>query len=154
MLLLLFILLAAAPALVAQQQPLAFPHNTHVEAGLQCVDCHTGADIYDRAGLPSTQKCMLCHEKIAAGKPAIQQLAEYWEKKREVPWVRVYGFHPEAAVKFRHAPHARAGVECAECHGNVAGMTVATEAVEHTMGRCVSCHRANQASDDCVACHY
>ena len=152
---LLFILAVAlfSPAW-AQQQPIDFPHNKHVDQGLACVDCHSTADTGTKASLPSVSKCMLCHEKVATEGPGVTVLRQYAEKKRELPWARVYGFHELAFVKFRHAPHVRAGIECAVCHGEVAKMTVAKPVVKHTMGTCVSCHRENKASDDCVVCHY
>ena len=149
-----FLVLVALPAL-AEQQPVGFSHAAHIEkARMQCTDCHTGAAARDIASIPSISKCMLCHEFIATELPEVVRLTEYWERKHEVPWVRVYGFTKEAAVQFRHAPHARAGIGCSQCHGDVAAMTVATEAVKHTMGTCVQCHRASNASDDCLACHY
>jgi len=57
-------------------------------------------------------------------------------------------------VRFNHAPHVRAKVECATCHGDVAKQTVAERVVDHTMGFCVSCHQAKKASNDCLTCHY
>lgn len=139
----------------AQQQPVAFPHSTHIEkAGLQCTDCHEGAAARDSAGLPSIRKCMACHQFIAKDSPEVARLAEYWERRHEVPWVRVYGFAKQAAVQFRHAPHARAGVACSKCHGQVEAMQTATLAVRHTMGTCIDCHRERNASDDCLACHF
>lgn len=150
----LWLVLFALPAALAQQ-PLEFPHNIHVEkAGMRCIDCHSRADLQDQAGIPSIRKCMLCHRKIGTELPEVVRLTEYWDKNHEVPWVRVYEFDEKAAVQFRHAPHVRAKIACAQCHGDVAAMTVAIKAVEHTMGTCVSCHRENNASDDCVACHF
>jgi hypothetical protein len=151
------VLLALAllvPMLAAQQQPIEFPHNQHVAKGLECIDCHITADTQAEAGMPSVGKCMLCHEKVATEGPGVQKLLEYAAKKREVPWVRVYQFNRSGHVKFRHAPHVRAGVECAACHGNVAAMTVVTRQVEHHMGTCLSCHRQQKASEDCAACHF
>lgn len=146
---------AAAPATAADGQPIRFSHRIHADkASLQCVDCHSGADVGDQASIPSIRKCMLCHERVGADLPEVARLAEYWQKNREVPWIRVYSFEAKAAVIFRHAPHYRAGVECAVCHGDVAAMTDAKRAVEHTMGTCVACHRQTKASDDCLACHY
>jgi hypothetical protein len=87
-------------------------------------------------------------------KPGVQAVRQYAERGREIPWVRVYKFAVAAHAKFRHAPHVRAKIECSTCHGNVAEMTVATRQVQHTMGTCLSCHRENQASEDCAACHY
>ena len=145
---------APALPLAAQQQPIDFPHDKHIEQGLDCIDCHSHADTGAAATLPSVSKCMLCHEKVAVEGAGVKALREYAERKREVPWVRVYGFARTAHVKFRHAPHARAKIECSRCHGQVATMTVATRAVTHNMGTCVSCHRENNADDDCAACHY
>lgn len=138
-----------------QGQPVGFQHQTHVQrVGLQCIDCHSGADVRDAAMLPSLRKCMLCHEKVGTELPEVAKLAGYWERRQEVPWVRTYGFERRAAVRFRHAAHFRVGVSCGQCHGDVASMGAATAAVEHTMGTCVSCHRETGASDDCAACHY
>jgi len=139
----------------AQQQPIDFPHNVHVaKAALECIDCHIKVDTQDEAGLPSVRKCMLCHQNVANEGPGVQILLQYAEKNREIPWVRVYRFEVAAHAKFRHASHIRAGVECATCHGDVAQMTVVTKQVEHTMGTCLSCHRQNNASEDCAACHF
>ena len=147
--------LAICPPLSpAQQQPIEFPHDRHVAKGLECIDCHSRVDTRSEAGMPSVRKCMLCHEKVATDGPGVKILRQYAEKKREVPWVRVYQFTKAAHVKFRHAPHVRAGIDCATCHGEVSGMTVVTAQVDHTMGTCLSCHRQKQASEDCAACHY
>ncbi|MCY4596326.1 MAG: cytochrome c3 family protein [Bryobacterales bacterium] len=143
-----------AVAAVAQQ-PVGFSHKAHIEkASMQCVDCHEGAVSRDAAVIPSIRKCMLCHQFIGKDLPEVVRLTEYWERKHEVPWVRVYGFEEKAAVQFRHAPHARAEIACSQCHGDVASMTVAVEAVRHTMGTCVTCHRQKGATDDCLACHF
>jgi hypothetical protein len=138
----------------AQQQPIEFPHNLHAARGLECIDCHITADTRDEASIPSLAQCMLCHEKVAVDGPGVQKLREYAERKREVPWVRVYTFNRSGHVAFRHSPHVRAGVECAACHGNVADMTVVTKQVEHHMGTCLDCHRQQRASEDCAACHF
>ena len=56
-------------------------------------------------------------------------------------------------MRFNHAPHIRAKVECATCHGDVAKQTVAERIVDHSMGFCVNCHREKKASNDCLTCH-
>ena len=135
-------------------QPIAYSHKQHIALGLQCLDCHSSADTRAAATIPSVQKCMLCHAKVANTKPEIKKLIAYAEAKREIPWERVYSFEPGALVKFKHAPHIRAKVDCATCHGDMTQATVAERAVNHTMGSCVSCHRQKKASDDCSVCHY
>jgi hypothetical protein len=141
--------LAGPPA-----QPIAYSHKLHISKGLTCLDCHSTADTQAAATIPSVNKCMLCHAKIARDKPEIQKIADYAEKKREIPWVRVYGFEPNALVKFRHSPHVKKGIECATCHGDMTEATTPQVLVKHNMGTCVSCHRQNKASDDCATCHY
>jgi hypothetical protein len=140
--LLLILLVITLPA---AQQPVEFPHNKHVKLGMECVDCHTGADIKASAGIPSVQKCMLCHAKLLTDKPEIQKVAAYSAKKVEIPWVRIYGFEPEAHVRFRHSPHYQAGIACATCHGDMTKATVAELAVTHNMGTCLTCHRQKSA---------
>ena len=145
------ILIAAG---IRASQPIAYSHKQHIALGLQCLDCHSSADTSAAATIPSVRKCMLCHAKVASNKPEIQKLAAYSKAKREVPWERVYGFPHEALVKFQHAPHIRAKVDCATCHGDMTQATTAELLVKHNMGSCVSCHRQNKASEDCAACHY
>ena len=146
-------ILLCLPA-VAQEQPIEFPHDKHVRIGLECIDCHSLVDSRARASLPSVRKCMLCHEKVATTGPGVTVLREFAAKKRELPWERVYQFNESAHVVFRYAPHIRANVSCEKCHGEVRNMTVVHKVVNHTMGSCVSCHRENQATDDCAACHF
>jgi hypothetical protein len=76
------------------------------------------------------------------------------DKGSDLAWVRVFDYHPEAHVKFNHAPHIRAKVECTTCHGNIGEGTVAQRNVEMTMGFCVNCHNENKAPVDCLTCHF
>ena len=136
------------------QQPVAFPHNTHLKMGLDCVDCHIGADTRAAAGIPSVTKCMLCHAKLGRDKPEVKKVADYANRKIEIPWQRVYFFETSAHVSFKHAPHYQAGIACATCHGDMTNATVAEKVVNHNMGSCLACHRQKHASEDCAACHY
>lgn len=141
---------AAAPSV----QPIAYSHKQHIALGLQCLDCHINADTGAAATLPSVRKCMLCHAKLGAAKPEIKKVAAYAASGREIPWRRVYVLPPDSLVKFQHAPHSRAGVACARCHGDMTQATTAELLVKHDMGTCVSCHRQYKATQDCAACHY
>jgi Cytochrome c7 and related cytochrome c len=136
------------------QQPIPFPHKTHIAKKAVCADCHESADKGPVAGIPSVKTCMICHSQIATDKPLIKQVTAYADKGVEIPWQRVYGFTHEAHVRFQHAPHIRANVDCAVCHGDVASQTVAERVVDHNMGFCVNCHRQKNASNDCLTCHY
>jgi hypothetical protein len=138
----------------AARQPLPFPHNTHLAKQAMCTDCHETVERGPVAGIPSVKTCMICHSQIAADRPLIKQVASYSERGIEIPWERVYGFTHQAHVRFNHAPHVRANIECRSCHGDLGQMTVARRAVDHTMGFCVNCHREKNASNDCLTCHF
>lgn len=136
-------------------QPLEFPHNVHIAKGLTCTDyCHESAATGPVAGLPSVKTCMVCHAAIATDRPRIQQLAALEARGQDVAWQRVYGYTNEAHVRFDHAPHLRAKVECSTCHGAIEQQTVAQRNVDLTMGFCVNCHTERRASNDCLTCHY
>jgi hypothetical protein len=135
-------------------QPIQFTHKVHLANGLQCVDCHVGVDQGPDARIPSVNFCMTCHRVIATDKPEIKKVTAYFNRGEDIPWQRVYGFEPSAHVKFNHAPHIRAGVDCKVCHGDMTTQTVAERKVDHTMGFCIQCHKQHNASIDCVTCHY
>ena len=137
------------------RQPIAFPHSVHIAKGLTCTDyCHESAAKGPIAGLPSVKTCMICHDAIATDRPIIQQLTAYQKRGLDISWQRVYGYTAEAHVRFNHAPHVRANVECGACHGNVSQQTVAERVVDLSMGFCVKCHRSKNASNDCLTCHF
>lgn len=136
-------------------QPIEFPHDVHVAKGLTCTtSCHPTATRGPVAGLPSVRTCMSCHRSIAADRPRIQEMASQATRGRDFEWQRVYGYPRESHVRFNHASHLRAEVECATCHGDIAHQTVARRTVELTMGFCVDCHRQKNASTDCLTCHF
>jgi hypothetical protein len=106
-------------------QPIAYTHKVHLANGMQCVQCHVGVDTGPDARLPSVKLCMMCHHAIATDKPEIQKLAAYYQRGEDIPWQRVYDYPRGAHVKFNHAPHLRAAVECKVCHGEMSRQTVA-----------------------------
>ena len=100
------------------EQPIAFPHYTHVTVnGMQCEYCHQAARKSIHGGVPSTQTCMNCHTYVAKDKPAVKALVAYWEKGEPIPWKKVHDA-PDF-VHFSHKRHVRAGVDCTECHGQM-----------------------------------
>jgi len=135
-------------------QPIAFPHKVHIDNGLTCEICHTAVAQGPQAGIPSLNFCMACHLVIAADKPEVQKMLAYHARGEDIPWVRVYDYSPTAHVRFNHAPHIRAGVPCASCHGDVAQQTVVERVVDLNMGYCITCHQERKASVDCLTCHF
>ena len=136
-------------------QPMEFPHNIHIAQGMTCTQaCHASVTEGPEAGLPTAFTCLGCHAVVATEAPRIQRLTENYNNGIDLQWQRVYGFVEEAHVRFNHAPHIRAEVDCATCHGDIASQTVAQYNVDHTMGFCVNCHTENDAPLDCLTCHF
>lgn len=139
----------------APQQPFEFPHYIHAGKKIACTEyCHEAVSTGPSAGLPSVRTCMACHNTIATDRPRIQQITAMRERGDDFAWQRVYGYPEQAHVKFNHAPHIRANVGCATCHGDVGAGTVAQRTVDMTMGFCVNCHNERKASVDCLTCHF
>ncbi len=137
------------------RQPFPFPHKTHVANKVGCTEyCHESVTKGPIAGLPSLKTCMICHESIATDRPLIQQITAWSKQGIDIAWDRVYGYAAEAHVRFNHAPHIRAKVECSTCHGRIDQQTVAERNVNLTMGFCVDCHKSRRAPNECVTCHY
>jgi hypothetical protein len=137
------------------EQPFEFPHNIHVGREIACTEyCHESVSEGPVAGLPSVRTCMGCHRTIATNRPRIRQITEMREQGRDFAWKRVFGYPAQSHVRFNHAPHIRAKVECSTCHGNIGAQRVAQRNVDMTMGFCVNCHRERKAPDDCLTCHF
>jgi cytochrome c7-like protein len=150
------ILLTRVQVLAAPEQPIAYSHQTHIAAGVQCLFCHSSALRSSAAGIPSVQKCMGCHTEIATDRPAIKKVAAYWERGEPIPWVRV-NLQPDF-VYFSHQPHLGAGLNCETCHGDVGHMTVDRPVVKMDMGWCLACHLKQPEEKiarltDCLTCH-
>ncbi len=150
-------------------QPIPFSHKHHAgQFKIECLYCHSGTDKSAAAGVPSVELCMGCHSQFPAEYDQIEGiriLKQHWEEKKPVEWVQIHRL-PEH-VQFRHNRHIQAGVDCQRCHGDVAsydklplvadshiGYLVPVAKLE--MGWCINCHRQNnqQASQDCLKCHY
>lgn len=137
-------------------QPIAFPHDRHT-AGFQidCQYCHFSVERSRSAGIPPVATCMGCHAFVDGSErpEEVARLRGYWERREAIPWNRVYKVSDH--VYFPHMRHVSAGVECADCHGNVEEIGV-IQRVEQplTMGWCLNCHIDMGASRDCTVCHY
>lgn len=150
------VLLTRARVLAAPEQPIPYSHRTHVEAGVQCLYCHSSALRSPVAGIPSVEKCMGCHSVIATESPAVQEVTGYWDRGEPIPWVRV-NTQPDF-VYFSHLPHLGAGLNCEACHGDVGTMEVVKPVVKMDMGWCLDCHLQQPEEKiarlvDCLACH-
>jgi hypothetical protein len=143
------------------EQPIAFPHQTHVQAlGMNCLYCHYSANKSPDPGMPAVSTCAGCHSAVGPQRPAsnlgpartsaeIQKLWKYADiagvmmpmgpKARPIPWNRVHKV-PDY-VQFPHMRHVDAGVTCQTCHGQI--QTFKQPVYQQNslnMGWCVNCH--------------
>ena len=140
------------PRRIGAAQPIAFSHRVHAgDKRIGCVLCHPGVLEGRRAGVPSMDTCLLCHDRIITGHPEIRRLRERYDRGEPVEWREVYQL--QEYVYFDHQAHVRRQVDCGACHGNVLEMDRVSEANRFTMGFCVQCHRDSSVSHDCLVCH-
>ena len=137
-------------------QPIAFSHQAHAENDIGCLRCHQGAETQAEAGLPALSSCAVCHRRRAVpDHPEVLKFMELLEKREPLVWRKVNVMPESAMMHFKHKPHARAGVECSTCHGDVGQMTLARRVIDTAdMAWCISCHQENGASVDCLVCHH
>jgi mono/diheme cytochrome c family protein len=125
----------------APEQPIQFSHKLHAgQYQINCNYCHTGVYKGKGANIPSANICMNCHNAIKRESPEIQKIYTSLEKDEPIQWVRVHNL-PDLAY-FNHAQHTNVGgLECTNCHGEIAKMEVVEQRSSLTMGWCIDCHR-------------
>lgn len=141
------LVLPAAPVV----QPIAFNHAAHARTG--CVTCHRGAESSARAGIPQGDLCVKCHATAPRAKGAAERWAGITRGDR-IAWTRINRL-PEH-VMFSHRRHVALGrLDCASCHGDLKNQAAPVGVVARrlNMQTCLSCHRRENASEDCAACH-
>ena len=147
------------------EQPIAFPHTTHVEdLGLDCTFCHRDVTDTPVATIPAVGLCMTCHMVVGDGNPEVEKLRGYFEAGESIDWVRVHRVPDH--VHFVHEAHINfftetnpedfpmASAVCSTCHGDVGSMEQVRQVRSLKMSDCVDCHRENSAPTDCTTCHY
>lgn len=156
-------------------QPIDFPHSVHAGInGIDCKYCHNSVTESKSAGLPSVNVCMNCHKQITGNTPEQQaKIAKIYEaagwdgnqytgKTKEIVWNKVHVLPDH--VYFNHSQHVViGGVDCKQCHGDMATMTETAKVqpvselnkVEGnivltrptlTMGWCIECHGEKEIS--------
>ncbi len=143
-------------------QPIAFPHTTHVQdLGMDCTFCHRNATKDAAATVPATGLCLTCHMTVGDGLEEVEKLREYGERGEPINWVRVHRLPDH--VQFVHEAHIRffserdnvsASEVCSTCHGDVGSMEKVRQVRSLKMSDCVDCHREYEAPTDCTTCHY
>lgn len=126
-------------------QPIAFSHKVHAgENKIDCQYCHSGVTESKRAGIPSPNLCLNCHNIIKegtnTGTAEIAKIHKAVAEGKPIQWVKVHNLPDH--VYFNHAQHVNAGkLDCTECHGDVANMGRIQQVSELSMGWCLDCHR-------------
>ena len=152
----------------AVEQPIEFPHKTHVAMGLQCTSCHQRAEKDAVAGRPPTQLCLACHSGEQL-KPELKKLQAFGEGREQIPWRRVWRLPPD--VFFSHRIHVGAAVKCQTCHRPMETLDRPPPRPLKTlsMSDCIGCHErwegptrdgmmavkrvGRRVSTDCITCH-
>jgi hypothetical protein len=141
-------------------QPMNFSHVSHQDSA--CEDCHAFRPDGTYAGIPQTDKCKECHESALGSTEDERKLVEdYIAKDQQIPW-RNYSWQPDN-VYFSHAPHKAKGVECVQCHRDVAKEKALpiykenriTGYSKETMKMivCEKCHAERGVNNECELCH-
>ena len=121
----------------------AFPHRSHVVAGVSCTRCHANLEAGSGLHLPPDQTCVGCHVKPHDPRPCsgchVSQrvVAELVEAR--------------AHLKFDHRQHtAVAKGNCMRCHD---GVSEGAERMRPPMATCFRCHDDAQQARRCESCH-
>jgi hypothetical protein len=135
-------------------QPIRYNHAVHIEAGLACQDCHTGARDQVQATLPTIDTCLMCHEEAVTESAEEEKIRAFAQAGQEIPWVKIT--RVPAHVYFSHRRHvALGGLDCADCHGPMETLTEPPRRPFRpvSMEACMDCHEQSELRNDCNDCH-
>jgi len=138
----------------AGAQPIAFNHAKHVSSGIDCADCHTGAQSSAHATLPDLETCMTCHAEALGNSPEEAKLRRVAAEGGSLHWSQLLRLPPD--IYFSHRRHVQiARLECATCHGRMAEATSPPTRPfwAARMQQCLDCHRRSEAGTGCNDCH-
>ena len=117
-----------------------------------CVACHAGTWTGSGPAAPRREVCRGCHaEGAPPGGPKLERVR--YELPQPPKGARISTLPPN--VYFSHRAHVRfGGIACTSCHQSVNPAAESSPVVRRMpMIECLSCHRDNGASTDCLTCH-
>jgi hypothetical protein len=144
-----------------QEIALRFSHAQHLAKGVKCQQCHNQVSESDLAAdrnIPTQRRCEACHEVEAArGGQVVDPPSACADCHPGFDWTvhaapRPSRF-PPPALHFSHKRHLLRGAACADCHGDLARVELATRAQLPRMASCLVCHDGVKASMACATCH-
>jgi hypothetical protein len=152
-----------------QRITIRFNHKWHSQTvGVQCTTCHAARDsdsAKDRL-FPTPTTCDGCHGtdhsnldavlpgSATRGQCAFCHLGYAPSDGNHVAQVDV----PRPNLNFTHKKHLGQGIKCAQCHGDVSQLELATRDQLPRMAGCFGCHQSSDASrhaakSACTTCH-
>jgi hypothetical protein len=157
-----------------QQYTLRFNHRFHVNEGagphLKCGSCHKAALSSASAGdslIPKGDVCDSCHmsdhsnlDKVAPGDDPEGKCGFCHVGYKTGDGNLVARFLlPRPNMVFNHKKHLDRNIQCAQCHGDVGQLELATRDQMPRMRGCFGCHQMSDsaargaAKSDCLVCH-
>ncbi len=149
-----FLLTLLWPSAPRVEQPIQYNHQKHLQAGLECANCHTLYASSPWAGLPSIETCAMCHQEAMTESAEESKLVQFVAANEPLLWKQINQLPTD--VYFSHRTHAvSAGIDCANCHGEMQEATAPPSRpfFAWTMDACINCHRQQRATLDCNGCH-
>ncbi len=132
----------------APDQPIKFSHKIHVKDNkIECLFCHNSPEFSRESGIPTTNVCLICHNKIKTGEMSgqfeISKINNSFKDKKPIEWIKIHNLPDH--VFFSHSQHVTVGkIECQTCHGDIEEMHITSQYSTLSMGWCVKCHRESE----------
>ena len=139
----------------AVSQPIGFSHRIHSEdLALACDFCHAYVRTGAHSGLPGTEICALCHAAPQGESEEAARLTALLADGEPLLFNKLFTLPDH--VFYTHRRHVGvAELECVTCHGGIAQTErpPTRPLVRMTMEYCLDCHREQEQTEDCNACH-
>jgi len=155
-----------------QDITIRFNHARHVkELGMSCTTCHEQTKTSHNSAdsmLPKPTRCDACHgsnhrdlTRVQADPTALMGQCGFCHVGyRAKDGNRVMPLSlPKPNLRFDHALHVTRNIACAQCHGAVENLELATRDQLPRMRGCFNCHQApssaaaGNARSECRTCH-
>lgn len=133
----------------SNREGFVFNHKVHAEKGLTCDGCHEDYEYEPGAGMPAYETCLICHGPKDDEPPKPFE-AEIQKHEPDEPFVPRYRYYD---LKFSHALHSEAEIECSACHGDVENAEDLGDVERPEFETCKDCHVEKEISLDCAVCH-
>ncbi len=126
----------------------SYPHDAHLDADIECLDCHGEENKDGLPSFPTKEECAECHDE--EGDEAL--LSKFFEGET-AGWVHAGRQGNE--IVFDHALHSQGdGESCVRCHDDVSTSSSIWSFMKAGMDDCEACHEEEGRSrEECSVCH-